>query len=88
MLVVVRFLVLDHRLLKKEADNIIELIRIDDLVGLSIIGSQKLNYKNVIAIGKEFVYFLDSTSAHINDVMQILKPNKNRGYDLAWEREE
>lgn len=71
----------------EESDNLIDLIRIDDLVGLNVLTVEKLNYKNVIAVGKEFLYFIDNTSAHISDVMRILKPNEIGGYDLAWKKE-
>lgn len=74
----------------KEADNLIDLIEVGDLAEVEI-GNSILKHKFKGEITLKTVYknekaiFLSNIVAKEDTLLKIYKPNKNGGYDLAWE---
>lgn len=73
----------------KESDNLMDLIEAGDLVEYKV---GCATYGGIVsAVWKGnfniSIQVLDQT-IDINFIIKIYKPNNNKGYDLAWEREE
>ena len=73
----------------KESDNLMVLIEVGDLIEYKV---GCATYGGIVsAVWKGnfniSIQVLDGT-IDINFIIKIYKPNNNKGYDLAWEREE
>lgn len=76
------FLIKPSRIIK-EADNLIELIEKKDLVEYKMENNE---YSEMLKVNPDVYSKFFLAGLAVDDlILTVYKPNKNKGYDLAWE---